>query len=539
MSTDTASDQCARPHDENRRRNLGFFFDEALRRLPDKVAIIDLYGGRERHSTYRQLDDRMDRVARMLARLGVRPGDRVAMLVANRVEFVEFFFGAMRAGAIPLLLNTRLAAGTIEQLITDTACLLAIVDPSAHRDALSLAGRLPVQHRMLLDQDEPGFLAFEREMAEPAPSVPPPPIAHDTQAFQPYTSGSTGRPKGAIMTHRGMLWYVAYNQRYWPSAESARGLVALPLFHKNALRGTVKPMLHAGGSFVLMPGYEPRAYLDALAHYKCTYSRGVAAVFTMLLQHRDHLQTLDLSNLRSLTIGSAVVSPELLDLVKRALPHIKVEESYGLTEGGSPLRPPIDGRPVPRGSPGMPAPEIELKLIDAAGNETSDEGELVIRCPYVCLGYYNEPEITRAKLSDGWLRTGDVFSKDKDGFFYFRSRVDDMFSCGGENVYPKEVENLLFSHPDVVNAVVAPVPHPIKGLAPAAMVIVRNGSTTTAEDLKAYCLQNGPAYSHPRFIHIAAALPLNGAGKIDRGIAQAMLTAQNGSSRPGAKPESG
>jgi long-chain acyl-CoA synthetase len=529
----TTADGRSAVHDENRRRNLGFFFDEALRRLPEKVAIIDLFGGQERRSTYQQLDDRMDRVARMLARLGVLPGDRVAMLVANRVEFVEFFFGAMRAGAIPLLLNTRLAVGTLEQLITEAACVLALIDPSCNRDALSLAGRLPVQHRILLDQDEPGCLAFEREMAEPAPAIPPPPIADATQAFQPYTSGSTGRPKGAIMTHRGMLWYVAYNQRYWPSAESSRGLVALPLFHKNALRGTVKPMLYAGGSFVLMPGYEPLAYLDALARYKCTYSRGVAAVFTMLLQHRDHLQTLDLSNLRSLTIGSAVVSPELLDLVKSTLPHIKVEESYGLTEGGSPLRPPIDGRPVPRGSPGVPAPEIELKLIDGDGHETADEGELVIRCPYVCLGYYNEPEITRAKLNDGWLRTGDVFYRDKDGFFHFRSRVDDMFSCGGENVYPKEVEDLLFSHPDVVDAVVAPVSHPIKGLAPAAMVIVRDGSTATAEDLKAYCLQNGPAYSHPRFIHIAAALPLNGAGKIDRGIAQAMLTAQNAAIQTG------
>ena len=239
-------------------------------------------------------------------------------------------------------------------------------------------------------------------------------------------------------------------------------------------------------------------------------------------------RTLDLSNLRSMTIGSAVVTPELIDLVKRALPHIKVEESYGLTEGGSPLRPPIDGRPVPRGSPGMPAPETEIKLIDATGHETDDEGELVIRCPYVCLGYYNEPEITRAKLNDGWLRTGDVFYKDKNGFFYFRSRVDDMFGCGGENVYPKEVENLLFSHQDVVNAVVAPVAHQVKGFVPAAMVMVREGSRITADDLKTYCLEKGPAYSHPRFVNIVTALPLNGAGKIDRGIVQAKLSAAYG-----------
>jgi long-chain acyl-CoA synthetase len=245
-------------------------------------------------------------------------------------------------------------------------------------------------------------------------------------------------------------------------------------------------------------------------------------VFTMFLQHRDYIEELDLSALRSMTIGSAVVTPELLDAVERALPHVKVSESYGLTEGGSPLRAPIDGRPVPRGSPGLAAPEIELRLVDANG-EDAEEGELWIRCPYVCLGYYNEPEITRQKLTDGWLHTGDIFCKDKAGFFYFRSRIDDMFSCGGESVYPKEVENLLFSHPEVVNAVVTPVTHAVKGFVPAAMVIARAGSTVTADDIKSYCLEKGPAYSHPRFVDIVPALPLNGAGKIDRGIVQAKL----------------
>jgi len=507
---------------KNRQRNLGFFFDHVTRRLADKVAIVDLFGGRERISTYRDLDARMNAVASMVARLGVRPGERVAMLVGNRTEFIEFFFGSMRAGAIPLALNTRLAAETLEHIIVDARCTLAIIDPSSHRDALAIGRRLALARTLLLDTASDGFLSFENEMAKPAIPVEPPAIADDAQAFQPYTSGSTGRPKGAIMTHRGMLWYVAYNQRHWPSSQHDRGLVALPLFHKNALRGTVKPMLYAGGSFVLMPRYEPRAYLEALARYKCTYSRGVAAVFTMFLQHRDYIEELDLSTLRSMTIGSAVVTPELLDAVERALPHVKVSESYGLTEGGSPLRAPIDGRPVPRGSPGSAAPEIEVRLVDANG-EDAEEGELWIRCPYVCLGYYNEPEITRQKLTDGWLHTGDIFCKDKAGFFYFRSRIDDMFSCGGESVYPKEVENLLFSHPEVVNAVVTPVTHAVKGFVPAAMVIARAGSTVTADDIKSYCLEKGPAYSHPRFVDIVPALPLNGAGKIDRGIVQAKL----------------
>jgi long-chain acyl-CoA synthetase len=299
----------------------------------------------------------------------------------------------------------------------------------------------------------------------------------------------------------------------------------LPLFHKNALRGTVKPMLFAGESFVLMPGYEPQSYLQALAKYRCTYSRGVAAVFTMFLQHREEIKRLDFSALRSMSIGSAVVTPELLDAVERALPGVKTSESYGLTEGGSPFRAPLDGRPVPRGSVGVKGPEIEVKLVDVDGTENPDFGELWIRCPYVCLGYHNQPEITRQKLVDGWLRTGDIFEKKTDGFYFFRSRIDDMFSCGGENVYPKEVENLLFRHPDVSNAVVTPVPHAVKGYVPAAMVILRDGASVQAQDLKSFCLEHGPAYAHPRHVQLVTELPLNGAGKIDRYVAQALMTA--------------
>src|SRR5437870_1532906 len=186
---------------ERRRRNLGYFFDGAVARAPDKVAIIDLFGGRGRGSSYRELDARMNGVARMLVRLGVRPGERVAMLVGNRTEFIEFFFGSMRAGAIPLPLNIRLAAATLTDIIRDAGCVLALVDPTAHRDALSIARSLPLRQRLLLDDTSAGFLPFESELAKPASAIEPPVIEDNTQAFQPYTSGSTGRPKGAIMTH--------------------------------------------------------------------------------------------------------------------------------------------------------------------------------------------------------------------------------------------------------------------------------------------------------------------------------------------------
>jgi len=180
---------------ENRRRNLGFFFDAAVARLPDKVAIIDLFGGRERSSTYLQLDARMDQVARMLARLGVRPGERIAMLVGNRTEFVEFFFGAMRMGAIPLPLNIRLAGDTLAAIIADAACVLALVDPSSNRDALAVAQRVPLRQRLLLDQQHDGFLAFEAEMVKPADQVAPPQSRTTPRPFSPTRPARPGAPR--------------------------------------------------------------------------------------------------------------------------------------------------------------------------------------------------------------------------------------------------------------------------------------------------------------------------------------------------------
>lgn len=504
----------------NRDTNLGYFFADSVSRFPDKVAVIDLHGGIERRITYTQLDERSDRIAGLLHSLGITAGQRVGMIIGNRVEFLEVFFGAMRAGAIPVAINTRLARNTLKFILEDAECRVVFVDEEAHPDALAICASVP--ERICVDERY-GMQRDASPRLEQPPMLPP-----NAQAFQPYTSGSTGVPKGAIMTHSGMLWYVRYNQRYWPTLPEQRGLIALPLFHKNAMRGTVKPMLFAGGSFVLMPGYEPRAYLDALARYHCTYSRGVAAIFTMFLQHRDVLNALDLSSLRGLTIGSAVVAHELMDEVERAIPGVKVSESYGLTEGGSPFREPLDGRLAPRGSPGVQAPEYEVRLVDNDGKDRPDEGELWLKSPYNCLGYHKRPDATHAKLVDGWLRTGDIFRRDAEGFFYFKTRIDDMFSCGGENIYPKEVEDLLFRHPAVASAIVAPVPHAIKGYVPAALIVLKNGAEASASEIKAYCLENGPKYAHPRYVEIIedSEMPLNGAGKVDRNLAREQLAAR-------------
>jgi long-chain acyl-CoA synthetase len=245
-------------------------------------------------------------------------------------------------------------------------------------------------------------------------------------------------------------------------------------------------------------------------------------MYRMILAERELLASLEFPHLKSLEMGSAVVGEELIEAVEAAF-DTPVIEAYGLTEGGGPLREATDHTVVPRGSCGLVAPEVEVKLVDAAGNEHPDEGVLWVRSPAVLVGYNKRPELNAERLVDGFLRTGDIFRRDEEGFFYFMGRIDDQFSCGGENINPKEVELLLVQHPDVIDAVVAPVAHAIKGLAPAALITVREQPGPDEEAIKQFTLKHGPAYAHPRRVFIVDQMPFNGAGKIDRARAQAEI----------------
>ena len=504
------------------RENLGYFFCETAASLPDRVALIDLWSGEERRLTYGNLDERANRLAGLLQSRGLQPGDRLALLVGNRSEYIEIFFGAMRAGVVPVPLNIKQTRSILEFMITDAECVAAVVDPSSVGDGLEIVDGLDPRLKITLGASAAGWIGYEEALVQ-ASTEHIPAMSPDGIAFQPYTAGSTGRPKGVRLTHEGMLWSIRETQRHWPINVSEVGLVAVPLFHKNAMRGAIKPALYAGAKVVIMPQFEPQNFLQAAARYQVTFTGGVPAIFAMLLQHRDLIEELDLSKLKTFAIGSAVVPQELIGTLERAFLGVKVKESYGLTEGGGPLREPVSGRKVPRGSCGVVTEGYEVKLVAPDGSERVSEGEMWTRSPTVSRGYHNLPQLTREKIVDGWLRTGDVFRVDADGFFYFMGRVDDMFSCGGENIYPKEVENLLFAHPAVRDVCVVPIPHAVKGLVPAAAVALHPRLRATTEELKAFCLERGPAYSHPRRIIIVDELPLSGAGKPDRTAIQQRL----------------
>jgi long-chain acyl-CoA synthetase len=505
--------------------NLGYFFSDTAQRVPGRVAVVDLWGAQRREFSFAELDRRANGVAAFFQAQGAMPGERIALLVGNRCEYIESFFGLMRAGLVSVPLNPKQAEANLEFMLRDSGASGVILDIEACPLGAVVADRLGLRYRVILPAQTPpanwesllaNWQLYEAVFEHRAP-VFTPRLSPDGIAFQPYTAGSTGKPKGVRLRHEGMLWSIRSTEAKWPTSPDEVGLVCVPLFHKNAMRGTVKPNLFAGARTVLMPRYEPKEFLQTLASERATYCGGVPAIFSMILQHQELISRLDFSALKLLVIGSAVVPTELVRNLNRIFPNAKVKESYGLTEGGGPLRGPVDGRITPPGSAGIIAEGYEVKLVAVDGTHGAEEGELWTRSPCVTDGYHNLPELTRERIVDGWLRTGDLFRVDREGFYYFRGRVDDMFSCGGENIYPREVESLLLGHPDVTDACVVPVAHSVKGLVPAAMVVLRPGALTDGEALKAYSLANGPAYAHPRRVLVVDSIPLGSAGKPDKG----------------------
>ena len=288
-----------------------------------------------------------------------------------------------------------------------------------------------------------------------------------------------------------------------------------------------------------MPQFSVERYLDAIGRYRCTVISGVPTMMSMALAQKHKLAATDTSSVRTVMMGSAPASKQLLAELKHAFPNAEPLVVYGVTEGGPvPLGPHPAGKPRPPGSIGVPYPGTEARLINGPH---ADEGELIVKNPGVLLAYHNLPQETAKRIRDGWYHTGDICRRDGDGFFYFIGRTDDMFVCGGENIFPVEVESLLERHPAVHQAVVLPFDHELKGQVPYAFIVLKSGAAASEEDIRQFALANGPAYQHPRRVFFVDQLPLAGTNKIDqqqlrKWVAEGALEQQQAKTRQTAKP---
>lgn len=425
-------------------------------------------------------------------------GDRIAILARNGLNYTLTYLAAMRVGLVPVPLNYKLPKQTIAHILADASCSMVLGD---------------AEFKSLLPKANP-LTAFESAEFESLMSSAP------TQIVRPqpgdlcevlYTSGSTGLPKGVPLDHMGQVWALEVFLNTL-SETPERTIIAAPTYHMNGLFFTTVA-LAAGWHTISMPSFDPRRYLELVAEEQITLVSGIPTMFAMMARETDLIERLDLGCVRSVVIGSAPLTLSLIARVRSLFPKAELRNSYGTTESGPAMfGPHPNGLERPELAIGYPYDGVEWKLVGG----TENEGRLLTRTPAVLKGYLNLPEVSAQKLDDGWYDTGDIVRRDKNGWFFFVGREDDMFVCGGENVYPGEVEHLLEKRDEVLQAAVVAVPDAIKGMIPIAFVSAAPGREIEPDAIKAFTLENGPAYAHPRAVVPMDTLPVGGTHKIDK-----------------------
>lgn len=492
----------------------------------DAPVLVDRAPRGEQSWTGAQFSASIRAIAGALVAAGLQPGD--AVLVAGGVSSSALgaFLGAAAAGMVAVPLNTKLPPATISFICRDASIRFALVERG---------------YEPLVPAHIPAMSIDEAMGCESPARIRP--LPHDHPLTIMYTSGSTGEPKGVPITHGGYIWAFERFAFLRPLIEGRTGLVAAPLFHMNGQFHALSMVFH-GARVVLLERFSAAAFLDALIEHRVWRATGVPTMFALAVQEagqsssragqsssrtRGSIPELgprvrgdDLSHVGMVAMGSAPLTAALHDRVQRLFPNALVTNGYGTTESG-----PVSFGPHPAGHPtpplalGYPMPGVELCLVGGPGPE---EGRLLLRSPMTLRAYVNRPELSAAKIVDGWYDTGDLMRRDDAGFYYFVGRADDMMLVGGENVFPAEVERLLERHPDVAQAAVIAVPDEIKGEKPVAFVVLRAGAVFDEGVLKTFALTNGPAYAHPRRVIQLTELPLSAANKVDQAALRELLS---------------
>lgn len=482
-------------------RNLGDFSEGLAVARP---AVIDLSGGGERSFDYGAYIAAIDGVAAMLARYGFPRGSRVGLIGRNSFEYLAAYFGIMKAGLVAVPINHRFPKEMVDFVIEDSHVRMLIGEEAFLKDLPADVERLTFAGIAGVRSEAP-FSAIAPEADETAMIL--------------YTSGSTGRPKGVPLSHAGQLWVVGLRSSMAQYA-SHRILVAAPLCHMNGLL-TAKLAAFNGAQIVLMPEFAAQRYIEAIDRFRCTWLTSVPTMLALVAREREKLAVSDLSSVQIAAMGSAPASISLFNEIARLFPSATVVTNYGTTEAGAAIfgsHP--EGLPRPPLSLGCPLPQIDFRLVGPDGRPAR-EGVMQVRTPAMTTGYINRPEATEKLFTaDGWLTTGDVIRQDEQGFCYFVRRADDMFVCGGENVYPAAVEEVLETHPAVEQACVVPVPDELKGAKPIAYVVLKAGASVSEDALKQHALAHAPAFMHPRRVIFVDQLPLSPTNKVDRSLLQ-------------------
>ncbi len=484
--------------------NLASILTDSVQRDSEAVALkLD-----DAEVSYGLLDEGSARIAALLAAKGVEPGDRVGIMLPNVPYFAIVYYGILRAGGVVVPMNVLLKGREVKFYLEDPEAKVVF----AWHDFAEAAEKGADDAGADCILVKPG--EFEKLLADVEPKTEVAERADDDTAVILYTSGTTGTPKGAELTHSNLRRNVEVASGLWDYSDEDVILGALPLFHSFGQTCSLNCAINAGATLTLLPRFEPAKALEILERDKVTVFLGVPTMYSAML-NCDGREKYDTSCLRMCGSGGAAMPVEVMRGFEEAF-DCKVLEGYGLSET-SPVasfnHPDKERKP---GSIGTPIEGVEMKVVDDDGKEVpqGEVGEILIKGHNVMKGYWNKPDATKESIKDGWFHTGDMAQIDEDGYFFIVDRKKDMIIRGGYNVYPREIEEVLYEHPAVREAAVLGIPHDELGEEVGAAVALKDGQDVSEDDLRAHVKEQVAGYKYPRKIWFVDELPKGPTGKI-------------------------
>ncbi|HEV8439034.1 MAG TPA: class I adenylate-forming enzyme family protein [Methylomirabilota bacterium] len=493
--------------------------DRAAERCPERDAVVTP-SERVTWTEFRAETRRL--AAGLYRRHGIKPGDRIGILLVNGLPFCLAVFACALLGAVAVTLSTKLKSGELRFMLENSGARVLLTNAEWWSEVRPLHGRIPCEAFYLTPPQggavglpPPGTRSW-RSLFDTHGGLPEVAVGEDDPAFIMYTSGTTGKPKGAIGTHHGIISSAITFERCYGLGDGERSLVAVPLFHVTGLIAQLLTMAYLGGTVVVMPMFRADEALRLLDAERVTHMVAAPTVYLMMMMEPEYRRSG--ASLRVLGTGGAPIAPSAVRAIREWLPGCRLHNTYGLTESSSPATVLPDADALTRiASVGRPVPTAELRTVSAeTGAECGADavGELWIHGPMVVPGYWANPEATARGMGDGWLRTGDLARIDADGYVTIMDRIKDMINRGGEKIFCVEVEEVLCGHASVLEAAVVGVSHPVYGEVAKACVVPRPGHVIDPADVRRWVSERLAKYKVPEQVEVLETLPRNANGKV-------------------------
>jgi fatty-acyl-CoA synthase len=470
--------------------------------------------------TYQELNHRTNQLCHLLLEIGIKKGDRIAVLLHNCHQYIEIFFGLSKIGAILVPLNWRLAGPELEFILQDSGSTMLIFQPEFEDVVSSIRPRLNFSNGNYLTLGDPcPEWAIEYEKAIKKRPIHEPlgneSLGDEDPHVIMYTSGTTGIPKGAVLSHRKTFFNVLNADMVYNLTSKDIVMVTRPMFHSGGLLVEAAPVLYKGGTLIIRKRFRPNEILETIQKYKVTLLELAATVYQFIL-HDYHLDQYDLSSVRCFFTGGERIPVSMLkEYQKRG---IIISQIFGQTESSTITFLPTEKAAKKIGSVGLPVFHGEVRIVGKIGKEVGpgEVGEIIIKGPTLMSGYWNRPDLTAETIRDGWLYTGDLAKRDEQGYIFIVDRERDLYISGGENVYPAEIEKVLFTHPKILDAGVVGVPDEKWGEVGKAYIVLKHGETMSEEEALKFLRGKVGKYKIPKYVDFVEELPKTASGKTQK-----------------------